>query len=134
MVQGVQSPSMSGKASEYDLGGTAIYTDALFNNHLIGPFSSQGMPDTSKTLVPTLHDFTYDVYFYGTNLELSQAVEFDINQFYNSLGFIWGHEGRLAGGNEWASWGDHKTPGKPHGNALHPIDRPRNHMTVKVHT
>ncbi|MCU1300334.1 MAG: hypothetical protein JWQ87_618 [Candidatus Sulfotelmatobacter sp.] len=132
MVQGVQSPSMSGKASEYDLGGTAIYTDALFNNHLIGPFSSQGMPDTSKTLVPTLHDFTYDVYFYGTNLELSQAVEFDINQFYNSLGFIWGHECRVAGGNEWDIWDNQKAHWTPTGIPCHPNDNAWNHLTIKV--
>jgi hypothetical protein len=132
MVQGVASPSMSGQASEYNLGGTAVYTDALFNNHLIGPFSSQGMPDTSHTLVPTLHNFTYDVYFYGTNLELSQAVEFDINQFYNSMGFIWGHECRIAGGNEWDIWDNQKAHWTPTGVPCHPNDNAWNHLTIKV--
>jgi len=132
MVQGVASPSMSGQASEYNLGGTAIYTDALFNNHLIGPFSSQGMADTSQTLVPTLHDFTYDVYFYGTNLELSQAVEFDINQFYGSMGFIWGHECRVAGGNEWDIWDNQKAHWTPTGVPCHPNDNAWNHLTIKV--
>jgi hypothetical protein len=35
------------------------------------PGSSQGMPDGNQTVVPTLHNFTYDVYFYGDNLGLA---------------------------------------------------------------
>jgi hypothetical protein len=81
MAQGIKSPWMSGSSAQFNLGGTADYTDARFNNHLMGALSSQGMPDNNQTLVPGYHNFTYDVYFYGTNLELSQAVEFDINQF-----------------------------------------------------
>jgi len=132
MNQGVKSPSMSGQASEYNVGGTALYSDALFNNHLIGAFSSQGMPDTNQTLVPALHDFTYDVYFYGTNLELSQAVEFDINQFYDSMGFIWGHECRVAGGNEWDIWDNQKAHWTPTGVPCHPNDNAWNHLTIQV--
>ena len=104
MAQGVKSPSMSGSATELNVGGSKVYSDALLNNHLIGPRSSQGMPDSNHTLVPTLHDFTYDVYFLGSNLGLSQALEFDMNQFFGDMGFIWGHECRIAGGNEWDIW------------------------------
>ncbi|MGB8581165.1 MAG: Ig domain-containing protein [Candidatus Sulfotelmatobacter sp.] len=132
MTQGIKSPSMSGSATEYDLGGTAVYSDALFNNHLIGAFSSQGMPDTSQTLVPTYHDFTYDVYFYGTNLELSQAVEFDINQFFDNLGFIWGHECRIAGGHEWDVWNNVTAHWIPTGIPCYPLDNSWNHLTIKV--
>jgi len=123
---------MSGQASEYNLGGTAVYTDALFNNHLIGPFSSQGMPDNGKTMVSTLHSFTYDVYFFGTNLELAQAVEFDINQFYDSMGFIWGHECRVAGGNEWDIWDNQKAQWTPTGVACHPNNNAWNHLVIQV--
>ena len=42
MSQGVSSPSMSGSAAQFNLGGTAAYTDALFNNHLIGAFLVAG--------------------------------------------------------------------------------------------
>jgi hypothetical protein len=132
MEQGVSSPSMSGAATEFSLGGTAIYTDALFNNHLIGDLSSQGLPDTSHTLVPTFHSFTYDVYFYGTNLELSQAVEFDINQFFNNIGFIWGHECRIAGGNEWDIWDNVNQHWVPTGVACHPLNNAWNHLTLQV--
>src|SRR5207249_3795173 len=54
--------------------------------------------------VPNYHEFTYEVYFYGEDLEKSQALEFDINQFFNGMSFIWGHECRIAGGHEWDTW------------------------------
>ncbi len=132
MSQGVQSPSMSGEATQYNLSGTAVYTDALFNNHLIGDLSSQGLPDKNHTLVPGYHDFTYDVYFYGTNLELSQAVEFDINQFFDNLGFIWGHECRIAGGHEWDVWNNVTAHWTPTGVACNPVDNAWNHLTIQV--
>jgi hypothetical protein len=132
MKQGVASPSISGGATQYNLGGTAVYTDAFFNNHLIGPFSSQGLPDNDKTLVPTYSKFTYDVYFYGTNLELSQAVEFDINQFFNGIGFIWGHECRIAGGHEWDVWNNVTAHWVPTGIPCNPINNAWNHLTIEV--
>jgi hypothetical protein len=132
MSQGISSPSMSGNAAQYDLGGTTVYADALFNNHLIGNFSSQGMPDTNQTLVPTYHNFTYDVYFYGTNLALSQALEFDINQFFDNLGFIWGHECRIAGGNEWDIWDNVNQHWVPTGIGCYPNSNSWNHLTIQV--
>jgi hypothetical protein len=132
MDQGIATPSRSGAATQYTLGGTAVYTDALFNNHLIGDLSSQGMPDSNHALVPTYHSFTYDVYFYGSNLELSQAVEFDINQFFNNLGFIWGHECRIAGGNEWDIWDNVNQHWVPTGVACHPTNNAWNHLTLQV--
>jgi hypothetical protein len=132
MSQGIASPSMSGEATQFNLGGTAVFNDALFNNHLIGPFSSQGMPDKNQTLVPTYHNFTYDVYFYGTNLELSQALEFDVNQFFDNLGFIWGHECRIAGGNEWDIWDNVNQHWVPTGIACYPNNNSWNHLTIEV--
>jgi hypothetical protein len=132
MSQGISSPSMSGDSTQYSLGGTTVYADALFNNHLIGDFSSQGMPDKNHTLVPTYHNFTYDVYFYGTNLELSQALEFDINQFFDNLGFIWGHECRIAGGHEWDIWDNVNKHWVPTGIACFPNSNSWNHLTIQV--
>src|SRR5579864_6642180 len=65
MYQGVKNPSLSGNATQFNIGGDMPYSDVLWNNHLIGDFSSQGLPDTSHTLVPTLSTFTYDIYFYS---------------------------------------------------------------------
>jgi hypothetical protein len=132
MAQNIKSPSLSGEASEWNLGGSVPYMDTLWNNHLIGALSSQGMNDTNHTLVPTLHDFTYDVYFYGSNLNLSEALEFDINQFFDSMGFIFGHECRIADGNEWDVWDNQTSKWIPTGIACNPIENSWNHLTIKV--
>lgn len=132
MQQGISSPSMSGAAAEFSVGGTSVYGDAFFNNHLIGAYSSEGLPDTGGTLVPSLHTFTYDVYFYGTNLALSQALEFDVNQFFNSMGFIWGHECRIAGGNQWDVWDNVNAKWTPTGVACNPNSNAWNHVTIQV--
>jgi hypothetical protein len=132
MTQGIKSPALSGASTQYNLGGTTDYSDALFNNHLIGDQSSQGMLDQNHTLVPTFHNFTYDVYFYGTNLAFSQAIEFDINQFYDNLGFIWGHECRIAGGNEWDIWNNVSQKWVPTGIACNPVSNSWNHLTIQV--
>ena len=132
MYQGIKSPSMSGDATQYNIGGTGPYWDVLFNNHLIGIDSSQGLPDNNHTLVPTLHDFTYDVWFYGTNLGLAQAIEFDMNQFFDNLGFIWGHECRIAGGNEWDIWDNVNQHWVPTGISCYPNSNAWNHLTIQV--
>lgn len=131
-VQNVKSPSMSGEATEYNLSGTTDYGDAIWNNHLIGTQSSQGMPDNDHNEVNTYHDFTYDVYFYGSNLGLAQALEFDVNQFFDSLGFIFGHECRIASGNEWDVWDDAGAKWIPTGIACYPNENSWNHLTLKV--
>jgi hypothetical protein len=131
-TQNVKSPSMSGEAMEMSLGGSEGYGDGLWNNHLIGNDSSQGLPDTGHTLVPTLHNFTYDVYFWADNIGLSQAVEFDINQFFNNQGFIWGHECRVAGGNEWDIWDNVNSTWVPTGIACNPVSNSWNHVTIQV--
>lgn len=132
MAQNIQSPSMSGEATEFTLGGDTPYWDVLFNNHLIGTDSSQGMPDNNHTLVPTYYNFTYDVYFYGSNLGAAQALEFDINQFFDNLGFIWGHECRIAGGNEWDVWDNVNQKWVPTGLACNPVNNSWNHLTIQV--
>ena len=132
MTQGVKSGSLSGEASQYTIGGSLPYWDVLWNNHLIGDLSSQGLPDTNHTLVPTLHNFTYDVYFYGTNLALSQALEFDVNQFFDNMGFIFGHECRIAGGNEWDIWDNASAKWVPTGIACNPVSNAWNHVTIQV--
>jgi hypothetical protein len=130
--QGTSSPSLSGDSTEYTLSGNTPYWDVLFNNHLIGDLSSQGLPDTNHTLVPTYHSFTYDVYFYGGDLGQSQALEFDVNQFFNGMGFIWGHECRIAGGNEWDIWDNVNARWVPTGIACNPVENSWNHLTIQV--
>lgn len=132
MGQEISSPSMSGHASEFNVGGKTPFSDALWNNHLIGTASSQGVPDTNQQLVSTLHNFTYDVYFFGYNLVLPQALEFDINQFFDNMGFIFGHECRLAGGNEWDVFDNQKGQWIATGIPCNPKSNQWNHLTIKV--
>ncbi len=132
MTQNVKSPSLSGESTQMYLAGSQGYGDGFWNNHLIGDGSSQGMLDPNHTLVPTLHNFTYDVYFWNSNIGLSQAVEFDINEFFDNLGFIWGHECRVAGGNEWDVWDNLNARWVPTGIGCHPLSNSWNHLTIQV--
>jgi hypothetical protein len=132
LIQGIGSPSLSGDAAQFNLGGNMVYTDVLWNNHLIGDGSSQQLPDSGHTLVQTLHNFTYDVYFYGGNLGASQALEFDINQFFDNMGFTWGHECRIGGGNEWDVWDNVNNKWVPTGIACNPQSNAWNHLTIQV--
>jgi hypothetical protein len=128
---GVSSPSMSGSATRHDIGGKTQYADALWNNHLIGDFSSQNLPDWNHTIVPTVHNFTYDVWFYATNIALSQALEFDINQFFSGQSFIWGHECRIAGGHQWDVWDNPAQKWHATGIPCNPVNG-WNHLVLQV--
>jgi hypothetical protein len=132
MTQNISSPSLSGNSSRMDIGGETVYSDVLWNNHLIGDFSSQGMPDYNHSIVPNLHNFTYDVYFYVEDPSVSQAVEFDINQFVGGYSYIWGHECRIAGGNEWDIWDNPGEKWHPTGVACNPLPNAWNHLVLQV--
>jgi hypothetical protein len=130
--QGITSPSLSGNAMATSIGGTIPYSDALWNNHLIGDFSSQGLPDPNQTLNSSLHNFTYDVYFYGADLEIAQSLEFDINQFVNGRSYIWGHECRVMGGHVWAVWDNPNNRWISTGIACNPVSNNWNHLVIQV--
>ncbi len=132
MTQNVSSPSMSGSATIFNVGGSTPYSDALWNNHLIGPLSSQGTFDDDGSLVPSIYNFTYDVDFYGDNFGASQALEFDINQFFGDMGFIYGHECRIAAGNQWDVWDNANAKWVPTGVPCYPNQNAWNHLTLKV--
>jgi len=132
MTQNLSSPALSGKSTRMDVGGQTVYSDVLWNNHLIGDFSSQGLPDTDRSIIPNVHNFTYDVYFYATDIGSSQALEFDINQFVNGQSFIWGHECRIAGGNEWDIWDNPGQKWHPTGVPCNPVNNSWNHLVIQA--
>jgi hypothetical protein len=132
MAQGVNSPSVSGNSTKYSIGGTQVYTDVLWNNHLIGDFSSQGLPDSDKSLVPTLHNFIYDVQFFTADISKVQSLEFDINQFVNGKSFIFGHECNIAEGNVWAVWDNQNSKWVPTGKPCFPKSNSWNHVVIQV--
>jgi hypothetical protein len=132
MTQNIPSPSLSGNSTRMDVGGATVYSDGFWNNHLIGDFSTQGMPDYDHSIVPNLHNFTYDVYFYANDLSVSQALEFDINQFVGGNSYIWGHECRVAGGNEWDIWDNPGQTWHPTGIPCNPIPNAWNHLVLQA--
>jgi hypothetical protein len=132
MEQHIKSPSMSGNSSQYNIGGTTAYSDVLWTNPLIGQNSTQGIPDSNHTLLPTLHNFTYDAYFYGSNLSLSQVLEFDISMYFNGLSLIWGTQCEIAGGHDWDIWDSANSKWVPTGFACNPVSNGWNHVTIQV--
>ena len=132
MTQHIKSPSLSSNSSQFNIGGTTPYSDVLWTNPLIGQFSSQGLPDTNHTLIPTLHNFTYDAYFYTTQLTLSQVIEMDVNMYFDGLSLIFGHQCRVAGGYEWDVWDTLNSKWVPTGVACNPINSGWNHVTLQM--
>jgi hypothetical protein len=130
MKQGIKSPSVSGDATEFNIGGTTAYADVLWSNPLIGARSTQGLPDSGHTLLPTIHNFTYDAYFYPTNLGVTQVLEFDINMYFDGLSLIWGHQCNILGGHEWDIWDNVNQKWVSSGAACNPINNAWNHLTI----
>jgi hypothetical protein len=129
----VKSPTMDGLTTKTTYGGGSVtWGDVLWNNHLIGDFSSQGLPDWNHTIAPQYHNFTYDVYFWVGNVNVSQALEFDINQFVGGKSYIWGHECRIAGGNQWDTWNNQTQHWVPSGVPCNPVSNAWNHLIINV--
>jgi hypothetical protein len=132
MTQGMQSPSMSGHSTQFNIGGATPYSDVLWSIPLIGQGSTQSLPDSNHTLLPTLHNFTYDAYFYPTNLGVTQVLEFDISMYFSGLSLIWGNQCRVAGGNEWDIWDNVNSKWVPTGVACNPVNNAWNHVTIQA--
>ena len=97
----ITSPSKSGDSTQFNTSGTTPYGVVLWYNPVIGQFSTQGLPDLNHTLIPSLHNFTYDTDFYVTNLAVTQVLEFDVSMYMDSIGMFWGTQCNHLGGGEW---------------------------------
>lgn len=105
----VQSPSYDGKSTRYTLGGwngKAPYGDVLFTMPLIGYGSTVGLPDWNKTILPNVHNLTYDTNLYVTNMGITQALEFDLSLWLgnNQAGMTFGTECNHLGDGNWDVW------------------------------
>ena len=132
MNGGITWPSLSGDSTEFSLGGTTPYSDVLFYNQLLGTASTQGIPDSNHTLIPTLHNFVYSTDVYVSDASVTQALEFDVNMFLNGAGMTFGTECRLAGGNEWDIWDNVAAHWVPTGVACNMINQGWNHISLQV--
>ena len=124
-AQGVTSPSLSGKSMKFTIGGKEVFSDILWNQKFTTRLADQKS-------VPNYHTFIYDVYFFVTNAEVSQALEFDINQFINGQSFIWGHECRIASGHEWDSWNNQTMHWVKTGIPCNPKSNAWNHLIIQA--
>jgi hypothetical protein len=132
MTQNISSPSLTGKATQFYLGGTTPYADVLYSIPLLGQGSTQGIPDTNHTLLPTIHNFTYDAYFLPTNLGATQVLEFDVSMYFNGLSLIWGQQCRVTGGYEWDIWDNINNKWVSTGIPCHPVNNAWNHVTIQM--
>jgi hypothetical protein len=103
-IYGVAYPSLSGNATMFDLDPKVPYADALFTAGLIGQNSPQ-VPDSDHVLLPTLHSFTYDAWFYVVTPEVTQALEFDLSLWMSGVtGMTFGHQCNHLGDGDWDVW------------------------------
>ncbi|MGO9337361.1 MAG: Ig-like domain-containing protein [Terracidiphilus sp.] len=132
MSQHASSPSLSGNSTRFEIGGTTPYADILWSIPVLGQNTTQGIPDTAHRLLPTLHNFTYDAYFYVTNASITQVLEFDINMYMDGAGMIWGNQCNHLGGGTWDIWDNVNANWVSTGFACDFLDNAWNHVTIQV--
>jgi hypothetical protein len=101
MKYGITSPSKSKNATQFNTNGTTPYGVVLWYNPVIGQFSTEGLPDLNHTLVPSLHNFTYDTDLYVVNASVTQALEFDVAMYMDGIGMFWGTQCNHLGDGDW---------------------------------
>jgi hypothetical protein len=92
MSENIASPALDGKAAQFNISGSTPYSDALWWKQLGGNDS--------------IHNFTYDLYFYLKNPQAAQALEFDVNQSNGVYKFIFGTQCNIKGVAQWDVWGN----------------------------
>lgn len=132
MGQHVGSPSLSGNATRFDIGGNTPYSDVLWSLPVLGQNTTQNIADTDHTLLPTLHNFTYDTDFYVTDVSVTQVLEFDINMYLNGAGMIWGTQCNNLGGKVWDIWDNVNAAWVSSGVSCSLINDGWNHVTIQV--
>ncbi|HTV15866.1 MAG TPA: Ig-like domain-containing protein [Acidobacteriaceae bacterium] len=132
MYQHDSSFSLSGNATQFNIGGSTPYSDVLWSNPVIGQGSTQGLSDTSHTLLTSLHHFTYDAYFYVSNLSATQSLEFDVNMYFNSVGMEWGTQCDHLGSGQWDIWNNVDAKWVPSGSPCKLEANAWNHVTLQV--
>lgn len=104
MGQHVNSPSLSGNATQFTIGGTTPYSDVLWSNPIMGQGSTQNLADNARTLIPNLHNFTFNADVYVTNMAVTQDLEFDVNMYLYGVGMEWGTQCNHLADGDWDIW------------------------------
>ena len=72
------SPALDGSSSKFTIAGPKGYSNALWWKSVSGGLDAA--------------HFSYDVSFYIDHPEISEALEFDVNQSFNGARYVWGSE------------------------------------------
>lgn len=131
-VQHEKSVSLTGNGTRFNLGGTIPYSDALWSLKLIGSMSALGIKDSNHTLLPSLHNFTYDAYVYVTDLSVTQSVEFDLNMFLNGHGLEFGTQCDHLDHQDWDVWNNVKVKWVETGVPCALVNHAWNHVTIQL--
>ena len=94
MTPNQSSPALDGKSAQFTMGGPTGYSNELYFNAVAGGTN--------------VSHFIYDLYFYVDNPDLPQALEFDINQTFGGVRWVWGSECNFKGETPpaWDIWDD----------------------------
>lgn len=84
------SPALDGSSSKFTVAGNKGYSNALWWRSVSGGLDAA--------------HFSYDVSFYIDHPELSEALEFDVNQSFNGTRYVWGSECNFKDTGKWDIW------------------------------
>jgi hypothetical protein len=132
MNQHVSSISLSGNATQFNIGGTTPYSDVLWSNPVIGQGSTQNLPDTNHSLLTNLHNFTLDTDVFVTNFSVTQDLEFDINMYMNGVGMQWGTECNHLADGVWDIWNNVNAQWVPTSIPCNLNNNAWNHVSLQV--
>ena len=131
MTKNITSPSTDGHATQFWIGGSKPYSAGLFSNPVMGQGSTL-LPDTAHTLIPTLHNFTYDAWFFVTDAAVTQSLEFDVNMYLNSVGMEWGTQCNHLADGDWDIWNNVDAKWVSTGAPCKLVNNAWNHVTITV--
>ena len=132
MAQHISATSLSGNATQFNLGGSVPYSDALWTNPMIGQNTTQNIPDWDHSLLPGLHNFTYDTSVFVTNFAVTQNLEFDINMYMNGVGMLWGTQCNHLADGDWDIWNNTSAAWVSTGVPCALNNNAWNHITLQV--
>lgn len=92
LSQGQSSPAIDGSSAEFTLAGPTGYSNELYWQ----PFGGGN----------NVSHFTYDLWFYLSDGNAPQALEFDVNQAFGNTRWTWGTECNFNGTGKWDLWDD----------------------------
>lgn len=90
LVQNQATPSTDQKSAKFNIAGRTGYSNALW-------WKSVGADSNPS-------HFTYDLWFYIDRPNVSEALEFDVNQSFDGIRYTWGTECSFKNTHKWDIW------------------------------